>query len=196
MSDAALIRECKAILLGPTAGTQANKDEPQPFEDGQCKPGPSNNTQQSSLAIVDVETQLLEELPAVIPKAEAGHQPALAQPPDQVQSHKNYSIPMLTARTEPNVLTAPPYSQTHPTNIVSCDTAYSKSLKICGMQSEGDIQSTDIATESCLEVQPPAKVSAMIESDSIPAARTASDHGGSSMNVLLQAMLTGSLAPG
>lgn len=198
MSDAALVKECKAIFHKPTASAAAVKDKLQPSEGGQRKQGSSNSTgpHKPSFDIMDIETQLLQEPLAMIPKAEA--QPALAQPSaDQMQPHQKLGSPSYPAPSEPDKLTSPHQNQTSRTGTISCNNAHSQPSKPSDMQLGGELQSTCPAAESCDVTQPPVMVSSTVaESRALPAPRTAADHGDSSMNALLQSMLTGNLAPG
>ena len=188
-SDAALVKECKDILSKSAAGTGAQQ---QPSDKEEHKQDASVFTQpQVVLDIMDADTQLLEVLPHVTLKYEAAHQPGPAQcPADHSQQQNNMSFALPAEAAAP----AEP-ADMHDSQPQSEPKGELRNSSLVTLPSvTADLAADSLLTGANMK-QPPAGASTlMVQPDPLSAAPPASNKGGSSIDALLQAMLTGELA--
>lgn len=194
MSDAALVEQCKAILSTGAAATRAVQTEQQTSpEEPHRQDTPAHTQPQVMYNIMEAETQLLEVPPDATLVYKASNQPEVTHcPANHNQHHNDMGCTLPAAVAPPDVPGDGCDSQKQPVQ-----TRPNNSLELsasANAELTGGSQLPGTAVEESVEKQPSANVSAaMVPPFSVPAAKTASNHGGSGMNALLQAMLTGEL---
>lgn len=190
-SDAALVKQCKDILSRSAAGTGAAPAE-------QAEPQPSDNKhdvlpvqpQVACLDIMDAETQLVEVSPRATLKYEAAHQPELAHcPADHTASQQDMGF------TLPAKESAPAESADMHDSMAQPEARGELPTSSMAPGSAADSQLAGASAANNNMKQPPVSTSAtVVQPDPLASAAPASTQGGSGMNALLEAMLTGELA--
>lgn len=193
-SDAALVEQCKAILSAGAAASRAVQTEQHTSPDEPDRQDTSPHTQpQVVYDVMDAETQLLGVPPDATLVYKAVNQPEVAHcPANHNQPHKGMGSTLPAATVPPDVLADRCDSQIQP--VLASPNNSSELPASAYAEPAGGSQLTGAAAQETVEKQPSASVSAAtVPPYSVPAAKTASNHGGSGMNALLQAMLTGEL---
>ena len=146
---------------------------------------------------MDAETQLVEASPHATIEYKAAHHSGLAHGSHDHGHSQHHEI---TVFAPPATAGAPVVSADGQNSQIQPNPATTKLPDISSAPSPSvttDPQLTDAAARNTVEKQLSVSVStAMVQSKKpLPAAQAASNPGGSSMDALLQAMLTGSLTP-
>ena len=190
-SDAALVKECRDILSRAAAATGAQQ---QRSGTEKCKQGVAVSTQpQVALDIMDAETQLLEVLPHATLKYEAAHQPRQAQCSANHTQQQIYSGFALPAEAGPPAQLADVHdSQPQPEPRGELCNSSPEIVTSFTAVSAADSQLTGTTTKENSVKQPSVSVSnTVVQQEPLS---VAPNKGGSSIDALLQAMLTGELA--
>ena len=193
-SDAALVKECEDILTRAAAGTAAQQ---QPSDREKRKKDASIPTQpQVLLDIMDAETQLLEVLTRATLKYEAAHQSRPVQcPADHIQQWNNTGFALPAEADAPAKLAGMHDSQPQLEYRGDLHKGSAETEPVITADLAADCQLTDAALVGNSLTQPCVSASTtVLKPDLLSTAPPASNKGGTSIDTLLQAMLTGELA--